>query len=142
MRARHAAGVVPLHRRNARRAPNLVCDDGNDNDGDGKADFLAAGGGEPGCYNALSPTENPQCQDGKNNDGATGIDFDGGASLDLDHNGSIDATFNAATPAVGAPDPQCIGKPWANKERTGCGLGFELVFLAPLLSRLARKRHS
>lgn len=42
----------------------------------------------------------------------------------------------SATPAVGAADPQCIGKPWANKEKAGgCGLGFEVVFLVPLLAR-------
>jgi hypothetical protein len=36
-------------------------------------------------------------------------------------------------------DPQC-SYAWQNKERSGSGLGFELVLLAPLAARLRRKR--
>ena len=59
------------------------------------------------------------------NDGATGIDFDGGASV---HGGV----------PLDVKDPQC-SYAWQNKERSGCGLGFELVLLAPLLARLRRR---
>jgi hypothetical protein len=122
----------------------LACDDGMDNDGDGKADYLATGGGDPGCWSAIAITESPQCQDGLDNDGLTGIDFDGGDSLDIDpRDGLIDAKFNNATPAVGDADPECVGRPSKNRERTGgCGLGFEVVFLTPVLARLARKRRA
>jgi N-acyl-D-amino-acid deacylase len=119
---------------------HTACDDGLDDDGDGRADSPA----DPGCNSQSSVRENPQCQDGVDNDGQPGIDFDGGASLDRDHDGFVDAQFNAATPAVGAPDPDCAGKPWRNGERAGirggCGLGAELVLIAPLLARLAGRR--
>jgi hypothetical protein len=107
----------------------LTCDDGVDNDGDGWADYLAAGGGDPACASPTSLRENPQCQDGINNDYSPGIDFDGGASL----NGGV---------PISTPDRQCVGMPWRNSEAVGagCGLGFELVFLAPLLARLTRRR--
>ena len=122
-------------------SPTLPCDDGADNDGDGRSDYLAAGGGDPGCLNPNSLTENPQCQDGLDNDYQTGIDFDGGDSLDIGpRDGLIDAQFNAAKPAVGAADPQCVGKPWANKEQGGCGLGAELAFVMPLLGLAASRR--
>jgi hypothetical protein len=111
-----------------------ACDDGLDNDDDRSTD-----GADPGCYDLTSTTENPQCQDGLNNDNAAGIDFDGGLSLDLDGDRRVDAQFNPATPLVGVADPQCVGKPWSNKERSGCGLGFELSLVAPLLLRLHRR---
>jgi hypothetical protein len=122
--------------------PALPCDDGVDDDGDGLADYRADGVRDPACVSTRSVSENPQCQDGLDNDGDALIDFDGGASLDLDpHDGFIDAQFNPAMLAVGAADPQCVGRPWKGSELPGpCGLGFELVFLAPLLSRLARRR--
>jgi cysteine-rich repeat protein len=119
------------------------CDDGLDNDDDGKVDYrVAAGTGDPGCQSATSTLEEPQCQDGRNNDNQAGIDFDGGASLDLDPvDGLIDVEFNPATPAVGAWDPQCVGKPWLNKEKAGgCGLGFEIALALPLLAGLRRTR--
>ena len=97
------------------------CRDGLDNDGDGLADFPA----DPGCRDALASLENPQCQDGLNNDPGQDarIDWDGGASAGL-------------PPAQRtAPDPQCAGRPWRNLEgKVGCGLGFELVLVLPLLA--------
>jgi hypothetical protein len=119
----------------------LPCDNGEDDDGDGRADFRMDGTGDPGCGSSWG-REHPECQDGRDNDLASGIDFDGGASLDLDGDGFIDSRFNPATPAVGAADPQCVGMPWSNKERSGCGLGFELVLLAPLLARFTRSRRA
>ena len=116
--------------------PALACDDGADNDSDGRIDFdpetyanpgnsstLPAGSGDPGCQTPSYWTENPQCQDGVNNDGDGEMDYDAGLSA----NGTADPT---------APDPQCLGKPWKNREAnpSSCGFGAELVFLlAPLL---------
>jgi hypothetical protein len=120
------------------RQPGRPCDDGSDNDGDGLADV----GADPGCASVFALTESPECQDGRDNDAAPGIDFDGGASLDLDDDGFVDEEFNPSTPAVGAADPQCWA-PWRARERLGaCGLGFELMLLAPLLSTLRRRRRA
>jgi probable HAF family extracellular repeat protein len=133
------AGAADLSEQTALR----LCDDGIDNDGDGTADFPA----DPGCK---SPTwsgslERTQCQDGADNDNQIGFDFDGGASLDLDDDGFVDAQFNPATPALGAPDPQCTAA-WVDREAAvavgGCGFGPELALLLPPLwwARRARRR--
>jgi YVTN family beta-propeller protein len=117
--------------------PLTACNDGIDNDGDGLIDHVAAGGGDPGCAGPTYTRENPQCQDGIDNDGQPGIDFDGGAFLDRDNDGFIDAAFNPGTPPVGAADPDCAGRPGGSRERgRSCGLGFEIVLIAPLLVRL------
>jgi len=104
-----------------------ACSDGLDNDGDGRADFPD----DPACRDAAWTRESSQCQDGVNNDPSQDgfIDYDGGLSI-LGH---------AAT----APDPQCGGKAWTNRERTGgggCGLGFELALLLPALLWLESRR--
>lgn len=117
-------------------AMDPACADGLDNDGDGLVDFPA----DPGCFDAASTREDPECQDGIDNDGQAGIDFDGGASLDLDGDGSIDAAFNPDTPAVGAADPQCVGKPARNREAASCGLGAELALLLAAPWALRRRR--
>jgi hypothetical protein len=107
-------------------ARRWVCDDGIDQDGDGLADHPA----DPGCNNLIAPREDPQCQDGINNDGKHGIDFDGGASV----NGGV---------PLDVPDPQCAGRPWWNKEAKSalCGLGFESVLaLLPIAWLRARRR--
>lgn len=102
------------------RSPLLACDDGADNDGDGLADFPA----DPGCQDSSFSTEAPICQDGLDNDGDAGIDFDGGASA----NHGV---------ALGAPDPQCANA-WQG-ETPSCGLGAEILVLAPLLLRRRRR---
>jgi hypothetical protein len=101
------------------------CSDGRDNDGDGLADFPA----DPGCRSATS-REDPECQDGVDNDPGqdTRVDWDGGAS----------AGVPAALQTL--PDPECTGRPWKSLEaKVGCGLGFELMLVAPLLARLGRR---
>ncbi len=123
-----------------------ACSDGVDNDGDGKIDFdLAtfaspgdentppAGVGDPVCLSPSFARENSQCQDGIHNDGDGKMDYDAGLSV-----------WGVADPA--GPDPQCVNKPWRNQEgsssSTGwkCGLGYELVFLLPLLLWLQGRR--
>jgi len=77
----------------------------------------------------------PQCRDGIDNDGQIGTDFDGGESVLGAGNGDPDG-----------PDPQCVGKPWRDREavypqRRRCGLGAELALLLPLLMwRYGRRR--
>jgi cytochrome c553 len=101
---------------------STACDDRLDNDGYGWAVFPR----DPGCRRATSTSESPQCQDGLNNDPAQDafVDFDGGASAGL--------------PAAQqtAPDPQCNGIAWKDREarpRPRCGFGYEV---APLLVAL------
>ncbi len=104
----------------------VACDDDADNDGDGFVDHPD----DPGCGSPSGVREQPQCQDGIDNDGQLGIDFDGGASL----NGGV---------AIDVPDPQCTS---ASRNREGmqtvwgCGLGPELALLLPVLGWLGRRR--
>jgi hypothetical protein len=75
-----------------------ACNDGKDNDGDGKCDFAGCTIGmvvlpaDPGCLNAndLDETDVPQCSDGLDNNGTNGIDFpnDPGCSSYLDNSES------------------------------------------------------
>jgi hypothetical protein len=95
----------------------VACSNGLDDDGDGFTDFPD----DPGCSGPTSGLENPQCQDGINNDGDGLIDFDGGASW----NGGVPLTD---------PDPQCVGRPWRNREApNSCGLGVELAALVGVM---------
>lgn len=119
------------------------CDDGIDNDGDGRIDFdpltfaspgdqwtLPSGSGDPGCRSASSSTESPQCQNGSDDDSDGAMDYDAGLSR-----------YGVADPA--GPDPQCVGKPYRDCEKAycgGCGLGIELLALVPLLTCLSRRR--
>jgi len=92
------------------------CGNGIDDDGDGAVDAPA----DPGCFDAFS-REDPLCDDSIDNDGDGKTDWDGG-------------------PAGGTPDPQCNNS-FKNKEKAGCGLGFEAgFFLAWLGRRLVRVR--
>ena len=130
------------------RDPTLVCDDGADNDDDGRFDFdpvtfadpgdqytLPSGSGDPGCFNPSWFVENPQCQDGVNND--PGQDPDPGQ---IDYDAGL---FANGVADLNGPDPQCVGTPWKNKEKTGtCGLGSELALLLPPLIWLSLRRRS
>ncbi len=126
----------------AEGAPSLPCDNGLDDDGDGWIDFDPttfaspgdattdpAGGGDPGCAGPSAPTEAPACQNGIDDaDGDDAVDFDGGRSV------------NGVTDPAG-PDPQCIGRPWRNRETThGCGIGSEIALLLPALAYLRGRR--
>jgi uncharacterized repeat protein (TIGR03806 family) len=113
------------------------CNDGVDNDGDGFVDFP----NDPGCRFATSPTEKTKCQDGIDNDGQPGIDFDGGQSIHGLCFGGVcpPGVSDPEHDGIANPDPNC-GTAWRNAETpNGCGLGFELVAVIPLLA-LARSR--
>jgi mono/diheme cytochrome c family protein len=99
-----------------------ACDDGIDNDGDGLVD----GPLDIGCAGASATRENPPCADGLDNDRDRRIDFDGGRWLGL------------AAPT--AADPHCGGRPSADFEAPGCGLGLELVPLLGLVAALRWRR--
>jgi len=112
------------------------CDDGIDNDGDGRIDFdpitqsdpeFAAGRGDPGCAAPASSSESPVCQDGLDNDKMVGTDFDGGLSV-------LGASF--VDPQ--GKDPQCL-QPWGLEKKV-CGIGPELILIAPLLIATRRRR--
>ncbi len=123
----------------------LVCDNGVDDDGDGLIDTSdpACSSGDPYVPDPNALAELTQCQDGLDNDGQAGIDFDGGFSLDQDDDGLIDAVFNPDTPPVGAADTQCVNRPWKNTEGSSgrrCGLGFEFALLLPALMWLRQRR--
>jgi hypothetical protein len=115
------------------RTSTRACDDGIDNDGDGRIDYALAAPAssldDPGCGAHTGTLEDPKCQNGLNDDGQPGVDFDGGASLGLS----------------GAADPQCTSSS-LNSETPplppgpACGLGPELAALLPLLEALRRRR--
>jgi hypothetical protein len=104
---------------------SLPCDDTLDNDGDGYVDYPD----DPACRTLEWAREDARCQDGLDNDGGPGTDFDGGASI-LGPGG--------ADPA--GPDPQCEGRPWRNREGKGCGMGVELALGLVALGALRRLR--
>ncbi len=108
---------------------SLACDNGLDDDLDGWID--AAPGGDPVCVSPGFFREDSECQDGIDNDGKLGTDFDGGESVLGVGRGDPDG-----------PDPQCVGKPERNNEKSirSCGLGAELGVLLPLLVALRRLR--
>src|SRR5215510_3983397 len=82
---------------------------------------------------SISPAatrEDPECQDGVNNDGQKGTDFDGGVSVLGFGHGDPDGK-----------DPDCL-EPWMNREAASaaCGLGTELAIVLPLLLLGTRRR--
>lgn len=62
------------------------CYDGADNDGDGLADYIAGGGGDPDCAWLFDPSEapgnEPQCHDGIDNDGDGFTDYPADSDCD------------------------------------------------------------
>ncbi len=115
--------------------PVADCSDGFDNDGDGFTDFP----NDPGCRDAESNLEAPQCQDGIDNDPAQDglIDFDGGETIHGEcSGGSCPAgVSDPDADGVADSDPNCTTA-FRNceKERcSDCGLGVELLLLLPVL---------
>jgi FtsP/CotA-like multicopper oxidase with cupredoxin domain len=140
-------------------ATTPACENGIDDDGDGRIDFA---GGDPGCDAATDVSEhapNRPCDDGLDNDGDGAADFPAdpgcggpGASredpqcqdgLDNDHDGSIDFDGGASVfgTAIAPADPQCNSAS-RNSEIVvkKCGLGFEVGVAIPLLAALRRRR--
>jgi streptogramin lyase len=125
------------------------CDNGVDDDGDGKVDFPA----DPNCKSFETPSELPACENGIDDDGDGLTDYpaDPGCSsptfnlenpqcsdgIDNDGDGKIDY---AGGPHGEPPDPQCTG-PFLNTEApSGCGIGAELVLALPPLFAWRRRR--
>jgi hypothetical protein len=120
-----SAGVVQDSFRIRKPLPGApACSDGVDDDRDGFTDTA-----DPGCQSANGPLENPRCQNGVHDDADGKMDFDGGLSI-----------HGPGSPLLTDPDPQCAGKPWKDREGTGCGLGFEASLLLPLLAAWRRRR--
>jgi hypothetical protein len=86
------------------------CSDGGDNDGDGLADYPD----DPDCLSAAWLSEEPAC--------GNGIDDDGDGWTDY------------------PDDPDCSDASDPSEGSSACGLGVELVLLAPWLGALARRR--
>jgi hypothetical protein len=109
----------------------FLCDNGVDDDLDTWTDV-----DDPGCLVPTSQLEDPQCQDGVNNDGDALIDFDGGQSIWGACSGGTcpPGVSDPDEDGIADPDPQCVGKPWKNRERSRrCGIGFEQALLLALL---------
>ena len=99
-----------------------ACGDEIDDDGDGLVDLA-----DPGCRDVTQASESPACQDGVNNDGRPGTDFDGGAAA----NGGV---------ALDVPDPHCT-TPYRTTEAAPrmCGFGAELAVGFVLLNAARRR---
>lgn len=122
-----------------------ACDDGLDNDGDGRVDWA---GGDPGCASQSDDTETSDllvCDNGVDDDGDGFIDTvdpacssgnpyvpDPNAPAELtqcqdgvDNDGEVGTDFDGGESILGVgngdpegPDPQCSGRPWKNRERS------------------------
>lgn len=120
------------------RDPLLPCDDGVDNDGDHWIDYVADVDGDglsdlpgdPVCLNPSFPRETARCQDGLNNDGQPGTDFDGGVSV-----------LGVAGADPQGADPDCVGRPSRDHEsHDACGVGGGLILIPAVLTLAARRR--
>jgi hypothetical protein len=122
------------------------CSDGLDNDGDMFIDYP----NDPGCRNAGWDIEDPQCQDGFNNDFAQDpdpglIDFDGGQSIHGYCSGGTcpPGVSDPEGDGTANPDPQCVDRPWRDRESQSssvCGVSVELILLLLPLMWLYRRR--
>ncbi len=129
------------------------CQDGYDNDGDGRADHdggnLGLGFDDPGCDGASDESEYSlalACDDGIDNDGdgladhpddpgCKGLNdpseaFQCADGIDNDNDGLIDFPN----------DPQCASADGDVEASSGCGLGTEIAVLLPLLAAARRRR--
>jgi len=101
-----------------------ACNDQSDSDGDGLVDFGIGPGFDAGCTSASDPSERQAghvCDDGLDNDGDGKIDFGTHPANDPGCAGRGDTTETPTPP-------------------TGCGVGPELILLAPLLALHGRAR--
>jgi hypothetical protein len=136
--------------------PYVACDDGIDNDGDGRIDYPD----DPNCVDPADDKEwpeGPECKNGVDDDGDGAADYpdDPGCAnendeseldpniqcddgLDNDDDGDVDYPDDA-----NCKDSEDINESPAsgNGSGGGCGLGFELALLVPLL-RWARRRRA
>jgi hypothetical protein len=97
------------------------CQDGIDNDDDGKTDLE-----DPSCPEPHFARELTTCADGIDNDHDGQIDFDGGAAAGL------------PPELQRPPDPACHGS--ATFRESACGLGAELALLLAGAGALRRRR--
>jgi hypothetical protein len=126
------------------------CNDGLDNDGDGGTDA----GDDPGCFGPEGTLEDPECDDHIDNDGDGFCDTAGSTCMDgstpgdpgclapwsnLEDPECDDGINNdpAQDALIDGADPECTR---ASDNAEACGLGFELVFLLPLLMWCRRRR--
>jgi len=129
-----------------------ACQDGEDNDGDSLVDLS-----DSGCTGAEDRSELPDCQDGLNNDADGLVDYPvdpgcTGPSDPLETNSARacdDGLDNDGDDRIDYPADTYCTDPTGTRESPpppgggGCGLGPELILLAPLIalhSRLRRRR--
>lgn len=123
-----------------------ACDDGVDNDGDGQIDHPA----DIGCESPDSDIEDPQCDDHLDNDGDGRCDgslstcSDGSAPGDQDcfltpfRDSELpvcsDGFDNDGDGLVDLADPHCASADQRSETWVGCGLGWELTLLLPIIT--------
>ena len=123
------------------------CSDEVGNDGDGLIDFPA----DPGCTSAEDLSEAADCNDGLDNDGDGLVDYgsDRGCRNRQEWAREDPACDNGfdddGDTLVDGADPECAASPawWTDEAgvyHSGCGLGFEIVMVLPLLAALQRRR--
>jgi hypothetical protein len=133
-----------------RRPP--ACRDGFDNDGDGHIDHPD----DAGCMSPDSDIEDPQCDDQLDNDGDGFCDNLGSTCLDGSTPGDRDCVpfafrdseipicsdgmDNDGDGFVDLADPQCADASQRSESWIGCGLGWEVVLVVPLLVWAQRHR--
>jgi hypothetical protein len=121
---------------------SVACQDGLDNDGDGRIDY----GADPGCADAADDSERSPalvCDNGVSDDADGLIDYpaDPGCrnpEWGTESPGCNDGIDNDGDSLIDMADPEC-GNPWSDNELPGsCGLlGIEAV---PLLAWAAARR--
>ena len=85
-----------------------ACDDGVDNDGDGKIDFRTDGTGDPGCTGPEETSEKGTgvCDDGLDNDGDGWIDLlDADCGTEYDEDGLDEDVGDTPVSAAATPEP-------------------------------------
>lgn len=117
-----------------------ACNDGLDDDLDGKIDFPA----DDGCTSAIDVSERHACEDQLDNDGDGLFDYplDPGCAQttsDIENPQCNDGLDNDGDTKIDLGDPQCFYA-FVNAEAKTCGLGPELAVLLPVLAALRARR--